>query len=1496
MLMLAGALAVSGIVQAQTPDAPSSVISSIDGAPLPPNLATVEYENLRPTAALVATAVEAVPNDPDTAANESKDAIPNPRIVSGNLLGDWNDDDDDEDTVLFAIADANITDGEGVNITLADGGGAGAEDVTEDRYTLVIESIYDADTSVDSDGEDRDGTGDNDAEADDQDYKFRTTVDIYILRIEPATDAEYHVAEGGLIVGDTVSSIGNHVEDNPTVFEISGIAPNAKISAAELDATAAANNNFELFVASGNEVGLKVKSVTPDIAARTDLVFTGTVFVDTDTDADGPDGDRNKANDRDIELGIATGNIQVVHDLMMDDNYFFPAGCEVQDNNVACSDRINAVVFIRDDISTGHLIHTVAMAAEGGAATETDDGEDEDLDGVISGDPRFNINDDLSITYTGGALIEGEVKELLVTINGDTGIANRTTSGRVKVMVTATNSAPVLNEEMNRSLTIKENDDEDIGNLVKPGGDSAVVADLAGLFTDPEGGAITYEVEGDGDESMSSSYFDFDDSKLIVIKNIEDAEPAVADDATTTAVDEAKAAVPPTGSTCKDATAGDGCGNLQFVFKISGSDSVTSNDQVTEITVIVDVNDKVVLTDAIASDLSTADDGVSFDGEDDVVGVKVHPQEVNSDQRDVTIIPFGDIVVNDDGDELTYTLDDDTNTFRLDTSTGRLSLPYAPQDSADYEIVVTIDDGYNDADNPEVKNADGSSKDPMEYEPDLTIRAKIQLTVVTPVREYPVISANVPENMPEAGADPFVVLDPDNAVHAAALAGIAQDNVVTYKHVGGLGAGMLVGGANLNFFVDEDTGKVTLKVAQNHEAVGGSQHTLTISVERDSDRFLLGSITLVVNITDVNEAPVVSGESAISIDENAQTGTAVGDVLMAIDEDGDAVKFEVMGTMPFDVVTTKIADGSYSGQIVVDGVINIDLSPYNITVVAADDGSPPQSASHAVAITLDDINDPPTFDAPVTLHMTIAENAAPGTLVASYNATDVDNNDIIQGVNFVLRNADDTLHFAISNEQYLVGTKSHIRGVLTVAEGADLEYDIEQDSPAPVSYTVEVNVCDADVDCNEIALIVTLENSDDEAPIIGNDDDSQNVPENSARGTSLGDYSATDKDNLNDPGFDVTKYSLRGTHAKSFNISDTGELMTLAALDYDRINSDGSRGVPCESCSVTVVATDKDGTEDTQPVTISVLPVEDSVSTLDVTKANPVPGTEMGEATSALAGTKIGSDEYLWNMLDCPKMKALVDSDDDKIYCKMWDGLSAKAQGVVSGALGKDAEERPGDLPVRYGSAPMNFVETEWANWGSVLRIAVTSESPDATCDNGNQCVVVNINSDSADDSLKLKAYRSGDQENEYVAAVMLVEESKHVTSSDAPVYMHGDALYDDDPNPNVLAPRLKVDEEDEIEVEFGNLRGSIDVENEAPEISNFAPEHEAAFDDADVDYTFTVTDSHSGLPEPEDLPDADGDENYTPVVALISESQCVTHASTVVVDSKVLEGSGAHP
>ena len=265
-------------------------------------------------------------------------------------------------------------------------------------------------------------------------------------------------------------------------------------------------------------------------------------------------------------------------------------------------------------------------------------------------------------------------------------------------------------------------------------------------------------------------------------------------------------------------------------------------------------------------------------------------------------------------------------------------------------------------------------------------------------------------------------------------------------------------------------------------------------------------------------------------------------------------------------------------------------------------------------------------------------------------------------------------------------------------------------------------------------------------------------------------------------------------------------------------------------------------------VRISVTAAEDSVSTLDVLKANPVPGPGMGIVDSSLAGTK-----------------------------KVHESQNQKSPAVP---------ERPGDIPAVsyeanidddpeletiYPAGPVNFVETDWASWGTVLRIEVIAESPDANCGNGNQCVVIDVNSDSADTSIKLEAYRSATQENKFIAALMLVEKDEDATDSASAEYRHSDGS----------VARLKVDEEDEIEIEFYNLRGNVDVENEVPEISNFAPEHEAAFDDADVDYTFTVTDDLSGLPEPEDLPDTDMDADYTAVVALISRDQCETLPGT---------------
>ena len=660
------------------------------------------------------------------------------------------------------------------------------------------------------------------------------------------------------------------------------------------------------------------------------------------------------------------------------------------------------------------------------------------------------------------------------------------------------------------------------------------------------------------------------------------------------------------------------------------------------------------------------------------------------------------------------------------------------------------------------------------------------------------------------------------------------------------------GGAQDDFAVDETTGEITVVNPRDYDAADAENNIVLLADAFGANGIRLGAVIAGIAIQNVNEVPEFAADAAAdaTVNEDAQDGAAVV-TIVATDQDGDTIAFSIMdgAKMPFSIDS--------DGNVTVKGNDAFDINltaSYDLTIVASDGTL---SAPHALTITVENANDAPSFDAPI-LEITIPENTAVGTEVADYDASDPDGD----ALTFTIKTQTDTGHFGLGE----------IDGKLTIATG--LDYETQQ------VYLVEINVSDPFEAEAEIQVLVTVTNVNDNAPEFNVTPAlTLSVPENTARGIVLANYAATDADG------DTVKYSLSGNDAKSFMISDTGDLMTLESLDADR-------QVPCGAggCTVTVTANDMPDAESGAPVAshkgpataavvITITAIEDSVSTLDVTKANPVPGTEMGNPMSALAGTKSGGDEYLWNLLDCAGMLDLVGASDDEAnrgkYCKMWDGLKADAKDDVSDAFraaGSVAPpESPYHLPASYGSAPVNFVETEWANWGTILRIEVIAESPSATCDNGNQCVVVKIESDSADTDIWLKAYRSGSQENKFVAGLMLVERSEGETASASAteaVYAHSDGS----------VARLKVDEEDEIEIEFGNLRGSIEIENEDPEISNFAPEHEAAFDDPDVDYTFRVMDVNSGLPEAEDLPDVDGDDAYTPVVALISKGgQCET-------------------
>ena len=740
-------------------------------------------------------------------------------------------------------------------------------------------------------------------------------------------------------------------------------------------------------------------------------------------------------------------------------------------------------------------------------------------------------------------------------------------------------------------------------------------------------------------------------------------------------------------------------------------------------------------------------------------------------------------------------------------------------DTIDFLVRVNADDDYNN-----------------QGVPDATVILRFTVTVVRPVADN--IGLQVNENA-FAGdvvgtVDGVLTGDP-----------IGESPDITYNVF------TAANGGDVDFSLDENTGEIKIVNGRNFENESPTEIPLMI-VYVEKDGVSIGQVSVTISVMDVNEAPMFAvAMSDASIGENKDNDTLVA-TIVATDEDTEN-SATIRNVVSYSIAENEDADGTNdvpfavsansdgNAVLVKDGALDVTIQDeYTVTIVATD-GLAASDPNHVVTVTVDNENDPPYFLSPLNeASVTIPENkmydAGPAGDIFTITAGDDDGNDL----EFKLDIGSINAYFELGPRTRNRATNIYTISLKVKDGGLPLDFEDPGEVYGANGYEVQLSVDDQQGGEVYLTLYVKLENVNDNDPVLTGPA-SVNVNENDPRGTELGTYSATDAD-----GGDIT-FSLQDSgNAKSFQIdSETGVLSTLESIDYDR-------GLPCggSSCALTVIATD--GERDSAPlnVTVTVGDEEDSVSTLSVSKANPVPGTTMGNPMSALAGTKT--------------------------------------------TLVATVPERPGDLPATEGDAPMNFVDSDWANWGTVLRIEMTAESPDVNCGNGNQCVILTVNSDSADDTLHLRAYRSASQEDKFVAAVMLVEYDANSTDDDSVkgVYLHDDGIG---------VPRLSVDEEDEVEIEFGNLRDTIEVENEAPEVSNFAPEHERAFDDADVDYTFTITDDNSGLPEPEDLPDNDGDSDYTPVVALISKSsggvgQCsVSKTGSAPKDSDAVLSVAAH-
>ncbi|NXH81717.1 PCDGA protein, partial [Edolisoma coerulescens] len=189
------------------------------------------------------------------------------------------------------------------------------------------------------------------------------------------------------------------------------------------------------------------------------------------------------------------------------------------------------------------------------------------------------------------------------------------------------------------------------------------------------------------------------------------------------------------------------------------------------------------------------------------------------------------------------------------------------------------------------------------------------------------------------------------------------------------------------FQLDADMGAIRLLQSLDFEE--GESYELEVQAHDGGGHF--DTTNVVVTVTDVNDnAPELTVSSAVSeISEDAPSGTVVA-LLYVHDRDMGAngeVRCSLDGDVPFRL------EKSFEDYYRVVTARELDrerVSEYNVTVRAADGGSPPLRSSAVLALRVLDVNDNAPVFAQERYSARVAENNAAGALVLTVRATDAD--------------------------------------------------------------------------------------------------------------------------------------------------------------------------------------------------------------------------------------------------------------------------------------------------------------------------------------------------------------------------------------------------------------------------------------------------------------------------------------------------------------------------
>ena len=276
-----------------------------------------------------------------------------------------------------------------------------------------------------------------------------------------------------------------------------------------------------------------------------------------------------------------------------------------------------------------------------------------------------------------------------------------------------------------------------------------------------------------------------------------------------------------------------------------------------------------------------------------------------------------------DGDSLAYSISGgaDQALFTINASTGELVFNTAP----DYESPG--DSGADNVYDLQIAVSDGSGSSTL----DLGV-------TVTNVNEAPVISTGSSVSVSENTTAVVTVnaTDPD------------AGSVLTYSISGGADQAL--------FTINASTGALVFNTAPDYESPGdsGADNVYNLQIEV-SDGSVSSTLDLGVTVTNVNEAPVMSTGSSVSVSENT---TAVVTVSATDQDAGSVLIYLISGGADQALFTINANTGALVFNTAPDYESPADSGADNIyeLQVSVSDGINPDSINLSVTVT--DLNEP----------------------------------------------------------------------------------------------------------------------------------------------------------------------------------------------------------------------------------------------------------------------------------------------------------------------------------------------------------------------------------------------------------------------------------------------------------------------------------------------------------------------------------------------------------